>query len=221
MLKQERSSPSQLKRTGKSESFRKKRRLIFGYWLNALLLDDTRAICHDEIPMIHLLIDGYNLLYYLRQTRDLEKGRNELVDRLHRYQSQKRIQLSVVFDSSEPAGLYPQRQKQGSVEVIFSEGSRSADDWIVQACQAKPNGYVVVSDDVELRQRVQSYDCIVLSCQEFNDRIRESEAYNEDPWIGEKEVEQPLYPKINTKKKGQSRKAPNKERRKRQKLKKL
>lgn len=171
--------------------------------------------------MSSLLIDGYNLLHVLDQSplQTWEKKRSDFLERLHRYQAQKHVDMTVVFDSSEVGSLVPRRDKWGEIEIIYTEKGLSADEWIASACRENPGRYIVVSNDREVISNAQFHRCVSLSSDEFArkisaatrvlDEIVDTEGYTED-----KDEDFPLYPKVSTKKKGVAKRLPKRERQK-------
>ncbi|MGA0163453.1 MAG: NYN domain-containing protein [Bdellovibrionota bacterium] len=186
--------------------------------------------------MAHLLIDGYNLLHFLDQNSDfalrplkkilsLQDKREELMNRILHYQSQKAIEVSIVFDSSEKFFETPARSKFGRIVVIFSEPGENADLKIARMCQKSPSSYVVISNDLEVLASARLNRCLTMSCKEFSMKLKESmiraQSSDFDESLGELEEDRPLYPRVSTKKKGASKKLPKRERQRKQKLKNL
>lgn len=170
--------------------------------------------------MIHLLIDGYNLMYVVDPgfLRSLEEKRNSLLEKLHGYQTSKNIEISIVFDGSDPA-IVPSRDKYGSVMVIFTSEGETADEWIDKECRRNPGKYLVVSNDNEVIRSAEQARSVSVSSTEFAKKLAQATRVLADPdYFDEKDDSEPLYPRVNTKKKGVSKKAPKKERRKIQRL---
>lgn len=186
--------------------------------------------------MAHLLIDGYNLLHFLDQGSklalrpakkilSLQEKREDLIERILHYQSQKNVEISIVFDSSEKFFEAPARSKFGKTVVIFSEPGESADLKIARMCQKSPASYIVISNDLEVLSSARLNRCLTMNCKEFALKLKESmiriRSSDDDETLGEIEKDRPLYPKVSTKKKGASKKLPKRERRRKQKLKNL
>lgn len=174
--------------------------------------------------MIHLLIDGYNLLYALEKglITSLEDKREELLSRLHDYQTAKNVEMTIVFDSAIAAPLGGNRDRYGNIEIVFTHSKESADDWIKRACREKYRDYVVVTNDREIIAVAESEGCLCLSCEEF--RMKLNSIKNpavENPYLEDKLEDYPLYPRVSTKKKGVAKKLPKRERRKHHQLKNL
>ena len=183
--------------------------------------------------MVHLLIDGYNLLHVVesdltrsRAEAPLEVRRKELLELLRRYQAEKNVNLTAVFDSSEPSGIWSPRDRVGGVQVVYTSATQTADEWIDEACAKHPRGYVVVSNDLEVKASAENYGCLSLSATDFSARLRQVRhkiEIEENPYLEDKDDDEdtPLYRKVSTKKKGVPRRLPKRERRKIHQLKNL
>jgi len=174
--------------------------------------------------MIHLLIDGYNLLYAIDpgRLRSLEEKRDALLEKLHNYQISKSVDISVVFDGSLEAALYRNRDRYGNIHIIFTHENETADSWIDQECQQNPGKYLVVSNDNEVKRSAELHRCVSISSDEFSTKLNEAARFQEDPdYFSEKDDSGPLYPRITTRKKGAAKKIPKRDRKKMQSLKNL
>src|SRR4051812_13960188 len=111
--------------------------------------------------MMNLLIDGYNLLYIIESglIGSLQEKREALLKKLHRYQIEKNVNVTVVFDSSYDDPSLLKNDKLGNVRIVFTDRNRSADEWIKEACRKMPAGYVVVSSDHEIISFVEAHGC--------------------------------------------------------------
>lgn len=165
--------------------------------------------------MIHLLIDGYNLLYALQRgpIDSLEETRENLLEQLHDYQVAKNVEITAVFDS-HIGGLGGNQDKWGRVHVVYTDREETADDWIKQACRKQKQGYVVVTNDREIIAVAESTGCLILSCHEFEAKLKMATFVEENPYFEDKEESGPLYPKVSTRKKGVSKRLPKRDRRK-------
>lgn len=165
--------------------------------------------------MVHVLIDGYNLLYAIQKEtiHDLEEARDELVESLHDYQQAKNVDITVVFDS-HIGGLGGNRDKFGDVHIVYTDRETNADEWIKRACRDQKEGYVVVTNDREIIVVAESLGCMCLSCDEFQKKLSSATFVEENPYLEDKEDDGPLYPKISTKKKGVAKRLPKRDRKK-------
>ena len=103
----------------------------------------------DRVPL--LLVDGYNAALSLRPDRPLEEQRRWLVERLRPLAHRSGLDTVVVFDG---AGASGQARDTAGIEVRFTVGGTIADDEIVFAVAATDVPVLVITDDVELAQRV-------------------------------------------------------------------
>jgi hypothetical protein len=109
---------------------------------------------------VRVIVDGYNLTYLLDRA-DFHGGeaRRRLVSLLGRLATRRPHRFLVVFDSDQPPGS-PARM--GDVEVAFTSGEK-ADDRIVQLAGAgRDVPVVVVTNDRELRERVEAVGALSL-----------------------------------------------------------
>ncbi len=85
-----------------------------------------------ETPRI-LLVDGNNILFAWPdlaaiQRREKAQAREKLIHLLESYQDQTGVRVVVVFDG-QGAGTTTYREAN-SIQVIYTSGDRTADDWI-------------------------------------------------------------------------------------------
>jgi len=173
--------------------------------------------------MIHLLIDGYNLMYVVDPglLRSLEDKRNSLLEKLHQYQQTKQVEITVVFDGSERSS-FPSRDRYGNLLLIFTCEDETADDWIEKECERSAGKYLVVSNDNQVIRSAERSRSVSISSSEFSKRLEQATRTLQNPeYFEEKDDSGPLYPRVNTKKRGVSKKAPKRDRKKNQSLKNL
>lgn len=99
-----------------------------------------------------LLVDGYNVSLALRGGHPLDEQRRWLIDRLRPLVVRGSSGAVVIFDGDGATGS---RRDAAGVEVRFTAAGTTADDEIVFAVAATADPVLVITDDVELRQRVQ------------------------------------------------------------------
>jgi hypothetical protein len=100
-----------------------------------------------------LLVDGYNAAFQLRQNQPMEEQRRWLVERMRPLAARGGAVPVVVFDG---AGVTGRMRDTGGIEVRFTSGGVIADDEIVFAVAATDRPVLVVTDDVELQERVRA-----------------------------------------------------------------
>ncbi|MEK6710881.1 MAG: NYN domain-containing protein [Nitrospinota bacterium] len=173
---------------------------------------------------MQLLIDGYNLIpaipglgRLLRQ--DLEAGREGLLAMLRAYRRTVRgpLALTVVFDGKGAAGGGGgSAPKGGGVQVLFSR-NETADDLILRLLRGEKRGAVLVTSDRALGAAAQASAGAVLRSGEFADRLIQAQ------WMEGEEEDGGGRPAraLSTKKKGNPRKLPKRERERQRRLEKL
>jgi len=173
---------------------------------------------------MQVLIDGYNLLYFLEKFAGnneslpvgLEPRRQWLIAHLNRYATSKNLNLIVVFDGQDRG-----RDRVGRVEIHYTAGKGSADAWIIRLCAESPQKYAVISDDREVKAGARRAGCSDLSCLDFWNRMRQPVEFVDDGAVFDRDDEGPLYKEISTKKKGNPRKLSKAERKRQNSLKKI
>jgi predicted RNA-binding protein with PIN domain len=126
------------------------------------------------MALVRILVDGYSLLHDWPELapgwpRHSANARDELVRRLTLYQDAVGTPITIFFDGG---GAQPRTHPTHStpeVEVIFSRGSRTADDLIERAAH-KFSAYgevLAVTDDRAERETVISFGGMASSCRNF------------------------------------------------------
>jgi len=171
---------------------------------------------------VHLIIDGYNLI---RQSarwapldrRDLQMGREALIDALAAYRKLRPHRITVVFDAAEAPGFEPRRDRRGGVEIRFSDYGQSADALIRRMAAADREKAMVVSSDRAVADAAAACGATVIDAPTFENRLEQVLAMNgeADPgpeaggWVP------------TTRKKGPHRRLPKRQRRTSARLRKL
>lgn len=123
------------------------------------------------------LIDGYNLLHAVglanrnMPAKGLERARTRLLDWLAETIRGRSDLLRVVFDAQNSTAPSAESDHRG-VRVRFAF-RQTADELIAELVHAEPHpaGLAVVSNDTQVRDAGRRRGCLVLSCQEFVDRM--------------------------------------------------
>ena len=172
---------------------------------------------------VHIIIDGYNLIRQSAELsrldrRDLQEGREALLDLLAAYKKIKRHQITVVFDGTDDYSLYRQRDQSKGIRVIFSHQGETADAVIKRMAAQAREGALVVSSDQEVSGFAAAQKAATISSPDFMNKLSMA------VWFDEKGI----HPdgemtgwKPTTRKKGPGRRLSKKERRKRRMAKKL
>ena len=171
---------------------------------------------------VHIIIDGYNLI---RQShtlssmdrRNLQKGRDCLIDKLAAYKKIKAHRITVVFDGIDaPPGSHHRDRSKG-ISIRFSRNGESADAVIKRMASKDRERALVVSSDREIVNFAAAVGSATIDSPYFEKKINMAE-FMED---GEDQTENEKVWTLTTKKKGPSRRLSKRKRRDREKIKKL
>lgn len=171
---------------------------------------------------LHIVIDGYNLIRQSRELaaidrRDMQAGREALLDKLARYRKVKPYKITVVFDGSYAKGLYPRRDTHKGITIIYSSGADTADD-VIKDMAEQERSLLVVSSDNSVAAYSELHGAETITSPEFEMRMEMAIAFgadvpdtddDNDAWDG------------TTRKKGPSRREPKAKRQKQNVFKKL
>ena len=171
---------------------------------------------------IHIIIDGYNLI---RQSdslsrlddRDIQLGREAVLDRLSTYRRNKHHRITVVFDGANAPPFSQRSGRIKGIEVKFSRTGETADAVIKRMADHERERALVVSSDLEVIRFAASKGAATISSPEFEEKIKmteyvidkKMESEDKDAWIP------------STKKKGPRKRLSKKKRRDRIKIRKL
>jgi predicted RNA-binding protein with PIN domain len=102
--------------------------------------------------MIHIIIDGYNYIYRIRNesaigSTNLEMLREELLEKLFRYKREQRVRITAVFDARGGYNLGRQRESFKGIDVVYAGDGETADDVIIGWIREKQAGRIVVTSD--------------------------------------------------------------------------
>lgn len=173
--------------------------------------------------MIRILIDGYNLLHVFETTQaTLELQREELLQALLVYKSAKPHSIHIVFDGAQEA-MGGNRDKRGSLLIEFSRAPENADRRIMTLCEKAKHKYLVITGDQEIRRNVEASGHQCVSAVDFYKKMKSAKQPRggDSQMPEEEDDDRPLYPKISTQKKGQSRRPAKSKRLRNKQLKKL
>ena len=125
---------------------------------------------------IHIIIDGYNLIRNsptLQEfdRRDIQMGRDALVDLLAAYKKIKPHKISVVFDGINAPPFSSQRDVFKGIQIIFSRSGQTADSVIKAMAGKEKEKAVVVSSDREVADSASSSGSATMSVSEFEDKL--------------------------------------------------
>lgn len=168
-------------------------------------------------PMpLHIIIDGYNLIGSVAGLRGNLKARRErLLRELREYQEKKGYPITVVFDGWRSGRLHEVEERAGGIHVIYSKQGEKADVVILRLAREMGSRCVVVSSDREVQGGAEAFGTLPVYAGEFRAKLAD---HASDDWTGADEGREPFGP---TRKKGNPRKLSKRERKKRQRLRKL
>jgi predicted RNA-binding protein with PIN domain len=127
--------------------------------------------------MIHLVIDGYNLLGVRGGLRgDIEARREALIRELVGYRQRKGYPLTVVFDGWRSGNPVEHGEWREGIEVIFSRQGETADTVIKRLAAKYGNACAVVSSDRDVASYAQGQAGTSITSGEFESRLHQSGA---------------------------------------------
>lgn len=164
---------------------------------------------------LHLIIDGYNLLFstgMVEGTGPLKGLRHELLQALERYQAARGHRLTVVFDGARDEPASTETSHAGHLRVVFSEPGETADEAIQQRVADAPTETIVVTSDRSLQRSASRSGVVVVDVETFAAKVRQALS----PSPEEEEVEDDELdeePSLSTRKRGNPRRARRRDRR--------
>jgi predicted RNA-binding protein with PIN domain len=172
---------------------------------------------------VHVLIDGYNLI---RQSASLkaqdklapELGRNALLERLRQYKRIRRHRITVVFDAAYKPILAEEHGQQEGIKVIYSGQGETADSVIKRICRSEGGNVLVVTSDRELASHAERFGAVAIDSEDFEAKMEMALHIDSK---GAEDEEEGWTPRKGTRKKGPPGRLSKKERRRRQKHRKL
>ncbi|OPY09892.1 MAG: YacP-like NYN domain protein [Syntrophaceae bacterium PtaB.Bin095] len=171
---------------------------------------------------MHLIIDGYNLIRQsdaFRQSEkvSLEEGRHALLRSLSQYRKRTGHRITVVFDAWVSGSPEVERDRYGSIAILYSQRGRTADDLIKRIVQERREALVVVTSDREIADFAARRGVPAVSSPDFEARLLEAATGAARPAgnavpdrNGVREDREPSS--VGTKKKGPSRRLSKKQR---------
>lgn len=172
---------------------------------------------------LHIVIDGYNLLYQSRRIApgdrdDLQTRRQSLIDALAAYRKIRPHVITVVFDGTAAQCDLPRRDRLKGINLRFSRCGELADAVIKRMAAREKERVLVVSSDREIVDYAVGRGAAVMSAPEFEERLALVSLLEEKPGLTEAESD---GWNATTRKKGPSRRLPKRERKMRSRTDKL
>jgi predicted RNA-binding protein with PIN domain len=171
---------------------------------------------------VHIIIDGYNVIRRSASLsdadrRDIELGREQLLEYLASYRKIRPHKITVVFDgAAAPAGSQPRDRIRG-IHVRFSRRGESADTVIKRMASTEREKALVVSSDRDVAAAAARSGAATIDAGEFENKLalalysenRPEDERSNGAWVP------------TTKKKGPRRRLPKRKRHSRSKIDKL
>jgi len=125
---------------------------------------------------VHIIIDGYNLIRQSPELsrldqRDIQAGREALIDRLVAYKRIKPHQITVVFDGTRAPAFSLTRDRVRGILVVFSRSGETADAVIKRIAAREREKALVVSSDRAVTHAASASGAAVIESPEFEDKI--------------------------------------------------
>lgn len=174
---------------------------------------------------VHLLIDGYNLIRQsesLRAQDDvaLEMGREALLVRLRQYKRFRGHRITVVFDAGSKPLLAEEHIQEKGIKVIYSGQGETADSVIKRVCRKEGRNLLVVTSDRELASYAERFGSVTMDSDEFEGKM-EMTLYLESKGAEAEDEDEGWSRGKGTRKKGPAKRLSRKERKKRERWRKL
>ncbi len=125
---------------------------------------------------LHIIIDGYNLIRQSSQLsaidhRDLQQGREALVDLLAAYRQVKPHPVTVVFDAADAVGQHQQRDRVQGIRIRFSAPGESADAVIKRMAARYREKAIIVSSDRDIAAASEAHGAAVIASPDFERKL--------------------------------------------------
>lgn len=134
------------------------------------------------------LLDAFNFIRQSQdlavlESRDFEKAKEVLVQRLKQFAEITQEPLWCVFDATGSANLHRTEEPRGKVKILYTRGGETADEYILEVAQEKKQAAIVISSDREILTGAKRAGSATLSSQEFERVLRRALSFG----IGEEE----------------------------------
>ncbi len=134
--------------------------------------------------MAYILIDGYNMIGIAHG--DLEKARNELIEKLLKYSEIKKHHITIVFDGWKNGQAHETRTTTRGLTVIYSRLGEKADLTIRRILSSSTKPWIVVSTDREVSGYAAGRDLAAVRSDEFEYKLYSAlKDTRDDPGGGE------------------------------------
>ncbi len=161
----------------------------------------------------NLIIDGYNLIGL---DKDIEAGRERLIEDLIVYKKAVSVRITVVFDGTLSGNLTRGNMSRSGINIIFSRAGEQADAVIKEMAHRIGSGATVVTSDRDVSASARSSGAIVVESVEFR-RVLDEALYEDIKGV----VPEDETDEASVRKKGNPRRLPKADRLKQRRLDKL
>jgi predicted RNA-binding protein with PIN domain len=160
---------------------------------------------------MHIIIDGYNLIRQSEVLKryerfGLEAGRKELIRLLSLYRKSRGHRITVVFDGWMSGSPVEEREREGSITVVYSKRGEKADEVIKRMVSKREEETVVVTSDRDLADSISKRGSAAIPALTFESRLYAADTKCPHETVGEDEKQTDCEMARGTKKKGPSRK---------------
>ena len=174
---------------------------------------------------VHVVIDGYNLIRQsatlsAQEELSLELGRDALLERLRQYKRVRSHRITVVFDAANKPLLAEQRSQHKGIRIIYSGQGETADTVIKKICRNEGDKVMLVTSDRELAGYAEACGSVATDSQDFEARM-EMALYMDAKGVEDEDVQERWHPSMGTSKKGPAKRLSKRERKRREKRRKL
>ncbi|VAV84169.1 hypothetical protein MNBD_DELTA01-795 [hydrothermal vent metagenome] len=169
---------------------------------------------------LRIAIDGYNLIGASSgiglHVPDIEQAREELIERLITYKRLKGLSITVVFDGIRSGYLSRNQEVREGVKVIYSRHGEEADYVLKQMVAEQGSGLTIVTSDRDIARFVEDKSAVVIPSSEFAELLAQCELMDTKGGDGDDDDYDD-----GRQKKGPAFRASKKDRKKKQRIKKL
>jgi predicted RNA-binding protein with PIN domain len=119
---------------------------------------------------MHYLIDGYNLLFRLVESKkSLQAQRQSIIRSLQKEFKHLHLQGTIVFDGSHKRGEQSGLSYQSPLIIAYSHSGETADQYILERLEtaSSPSEITVVTDDRSLASAARALKARTLSLKSF------------------------------------------------------
>lgn len=164
-----------------------------------------------------IIIDGYNFIKNIAEYRcdwaSIQSSKDRFSDALYSFNRKRNHSITVVYDGWRNGGSSESYEKTGGIHVIHSRKGETADMVIMRLCRESPGNLVVVTADREIISSVIQNGGQAVNPAEFHHKI--SRPSTSHDYAAEVDNDPAYSRRVNTRKKGPSRRVPKAKRKRR------